>query len=216
MPKIDAIDPLHPQADLIDTAVRILDSGGVIVFPTGSLYGLGADALNAGAVDRVFAIKMRAPDKPLLILVPDRKVVFDLAAEVPPAAKRLMDRFWPGQVTIVFKALPGLPANLTAGTGKIGIRLPGHPVARALVSAFGRPITGTSANPSGHKGCHRIAELAPKLIEQLDLVLDAGPLKEGVGSTVVDITGSEPIVIREGTLSKQAIMAAVGRMAICY
>ena len=105
-PKIGAIDPLHPQADLIDTAVRILKRGGVIAFPTGSLYGLGADALNAGAVDRVFAIKMRAPDKPLLVLVPDRKVVFDLATEVPPAAKRLMDRFWPGQVTIVFQALP--------------------------------------------------------------------------------------------------------------
>ena len=208
-PKIGAIDPLHHQADLIDTAVRILESGGVIVFPTGSLYGLGADALNGGAVDRVFAIKMRAADKPLLILVPGRKVVFDLAAEVPPPAKRLMDRFWPGQVTIVFKALPGLPANLTAGTGKIGIRLPGHPVARALVSAFGRPITGTSANLSGQGGCHHIGELAAPLIKQLDLVLDAGPLKEGIGSTVVDITGAEPIVIREGVVSKQAILAAV-------
>jgi L-threonylcarbamoyladenylate synthase len=207
--KIGAIDPLHPQADLIDTAVRILESGGVIAFPTGSLYGLGADALNAVAVDRVFAIKMRAPDKPLLILIPDRKVVFDLAAEVPPAAKRLMDRFWPGQVTIVFKARPGLPANLTAGTGRIGIRLPGHPVARALVSAFGRPITGTSANLSGQGGCHNVDELDAMLIEQLDLVLDAGPLEEGIGSTVVDITGAEPIVIREGVVSKQAILEAV-------
>jgi L-threonylcarbamoyladenylate synthase len=181
----------------------------VIAFPTGSLYGLGADALNADAVDRVFAIKKRAPDKPLLILVPDRKVVFDLAAEVPPAAKRLMDRFWPGQVTIVFKALPALPANLTAGTGKIGIRLPGHPVARDLVSAFGRPITGTSANLSGRGGCHRIDQLDQMLIDQLDLVIDAGPLKAGIGSTVVDITGAEPVVIREGVVSKQAILAAV-------
>ena len=208
-PKIGAIDPLHPPADLIDTAVRILERGGVIAFPTGSLYGLGADAQNAGAVDRVFAIKIRASDKPLLILVPDRKVVFDLAAEVPPAAKRLMDRFWPGQVTIVFKALPGLPANLTAGTGRIGIRLPGHPVARALVSAFGRPITGTSANLSGQRGCHHIDEMDTLLIEQLDLVLDAGQLKGGIGSTVVDITGNEPIVIREGIVSKQTILAAV-------
>jgi L-threonylcarbamoyladenylate synthase len=208
-PKIGAIDPLHPQADLIDTAVRILESGGVIAFPTGSLYGLGTDALNADAVDRVFAIKMRSADKPLLILVPDHKVVFDLAAEVPPAAKRLMDRFWPGQVTIVFKALPGLPANLTAGTGKIGIRLPGHPVAMALVSAFGRPITGTSANLSGRGGCHCIDQLDQMLIDQLDLVIDAGPLKAGIGSTVVDITGAEPVVIREGVVSKQAILAAV-------
>lgn len=208
-PKIRPIDPQHPHADLIDAAVRLLENGGVIAFPTGSLYGLGADALNTDAVERVFTIKRRPLDKPLLILVPDRAVVFDLAAEVPPAAERLMDRFWPGQVTIVFKALPGLPANLTAGTGKIGIRLPGHPVARALVSAFGRPITGTSANLSGQGGCHHIDELDAMLIEQLDLVLDAGLLKEGIGSTVVDITGNEPIVIREGVVSKQAILAAV-------
>jgi L-threonylcarbamoyladenylate synthase len=208
-PKIRPIDPEHPDTDLIDAAVRILENGGMIAFPTGSLYGLGADALNTGAIDRIFAIKMRAPDKPLLILVPDRKVVFELTGEVPAAAKRLMDRFWPGRVTIVFKALSVLPANLTAGSDKIGIRLPGHPVAKALVAAFGRPITGTSANPSGHKGCHRIAELEPKMIEQLDLVLDAGPLKEGIGSTVVDITGAEPIVIREGVVSRRAILAAV-------
>jgi L-threonylcarbamoyladenylate synthase len=208
-PKIRPIDPQHPHADLIDAAVRLLENGGVIAFPTGSLYGLGADALNTDAVERVFTIKRRPLDKPLLILVPDRAVVFDLAAEVPPAAERLMDRFWPGQVTIVFKAFPELPSNLIAGTGRIGIRLPGHPVAKALVAAFGRPITGTSANPSGHKGCHQIAELDPKLIEQLALVLDAGPLKEGIGSTVVDITGAEPIVIREGVVSKQAILAAV-------
>jgi L-threonylcarbamoyladenylate synthase len=209
MPDIAVIDRLHPQADLIDTAVRILESGGVIVFPTGSLYGLGADALNAGAVDRIFTIKKRAPAKPLLILLPDRNGVLGLAAEVPPSAKRLMDRFWPGQVTIVFKALPGIPSNLTAGTGKIGIRLPGHPVARALVSGFGRPITGTSANLSGQGGCHRIDELDATLIEQLDLVLDAGLLKGGIGSTVVDITGTEPIVIREGRVSKKEILAAI-------
>jgi L-threonylcarbamoyladenylate synthase len=208
-PKIRPIDPQHPHADLIDAAVRLLENGGVIAFPTGSLYGLGADALNTDAVERVFTIKRRPLDKPLLILVPDRAVVFDLAAEVPPAAERLMDRFWPGQVTIVFKAFPELPSNLIAGTGRIGIRLPGHPVARALVSAFGRPITGTSANLSGQGGCHHIDELDAMLIEQLDLVLDAGLLKEGIGSTVVDITGNEPIVIREGVVSKQAILAAV-------
>jgi L-threonylcarbamoyladenylate synthase len=209
-PKIDTIDPQHPQADLIDTAVRILERGGVIAFPTGSLYGLGADALNSGAVERVFTIKERSSDKPLLILVPDRQLVFNLAAEVPAAATRLMDRFWPGQVTIVLKALPGLPSNLTAGTGRIGIRLPGHPVARALVAAFGRPVTGTSANLAGRGGCHRIDEIDPQLIQQLDLVIDAGQLKEGIGSTVVDVTGAEPIVIREGVVSQRAILAAVG------
>ncbi len=210
MPRIVAIDPQQPQADLIAAAATLLERGAVIAFPTGSLYGLGADALNAGAVERVFTIKRRPPDKPLLILVPDRAVVVDLAVEVPAAASRLMDRFWPGQVTIVLKALPGLPSNLTAGTGRIGIRLPGHPVARALVAAFDRPVTGTSANLAGRGGCHRIDEIDPQLIQQLDLVIDAGQLKEGIGSTVVDVTGAEPIVIREGVVSQRAILAAVG------
>jgi L-threonylcarbamoyladenylate synthase len=210
MPRIVAIDPQQPQADLIAAAATLLERGGVIAFPTGSLYGLGADALNAGAVERVFTIKRRPPDKPLLILVPDRAVVVDLAVEVPAAAIRLMDRFWPGQVTIVLNALPGLPSNLTAGTGRIGIRLPGHPVARALVAAFGGHITGTSANLSGRGGCHRIDEIDPQLLRQLDLVIDAGQLKEGIGSTVVDVTGAEPIVIREGVVSRRAILAAVG------
>ncbi len=141
-PKIRPIDPLQPQADLIDAAVRILESGGVIGFPTGSLYGLGADALNAVAVDRVFTIKQRPPDKPLLILVPDRKVVFDLAAEVPPAAKRLMDRFWPGQVTIVFKALPGLPSQPDSRH-----RQDRHPAARAS----GRQGPGCGIRPTHHR-----------------------------------------------------------------
>ena len=208
-PEIHPVDPLHPAAEPIEAAVRVLASGGVIAFPTGCLYGLGADALRAAAVDRVFAVKNRPADKPLLVLVPERRFVFDLAVEVPPEAQKLMDRFWPGKVTIIFKARGGLPANLTAGTGKIGIRLPGHPVAAALVAAFGRPITGTSANLSGQKGCHEVAELDPLLIARLDLVLDAGQLNQGSGSTVVDISGVEPVVLREGAVSQPAILAAV-------
>jgi L-threonylcarbamoyladenylate synthase len=209
-PKIRSIDARQPQADLIGLAVNILEGGGVIVFPTAFLYGLGADALNAGAVERVFALKKRPPDKPLLILVPDRGLVDRLAVEVPTAATRLMDRFWPGRVTIVFRARAILPANLTAGSGKIGIRLPGHPVAAALVRAFGRPVTGTSANLSGHGGCHRVDALEPKLIAGLDLVIDAGELRKGVGSTVVDVTGGEPVVVREGGISEEAVLAAAG------
>lgn len=208
-PEIHFVDPLHPAAGPIDAAVRVLADGGVLAFPTGCLYGLGADAMKAAAVERVFAIKNRPADNPLLVLVPERQTVFNLAAEVPTVAHKLMDRFWPGQVTIVFKARAGLPANLTAGTGKIGIRLPGHPVAAALVAAFGRPITGTSANLSGREGCHDIEELDPLLMAQLDLVLDAGSLNQGVGSTVVDISEDELVVLREGVVSQAAILAAV-------
>ncbi|MCK7504913.1 MAG: Sua5/YciO/YrdC/YwlC family protein [Desulfobacterales bacterium] len=113
-----------------------------------------------------------------------------------------MQRFWPGRLTLVLDARPGLPARLTAGTGKIGIRLAAHPVARALAEAVAQPITGTSANLSGGSGCRQIAELDPRIARQVDLILDGGALKGGVGSTVVDVTGETPVVIREGEVSK--------------
>ena len=206
---IESIDPRLPLPGQVAAAVDILDRGGVIVFPTQGLYGLGADALNALAVDRIFAIKQRAFGNPLLVLVPERDAVCDVASEVPPAAIRLMDRFWPGRVTIVLKALSRLPNNLVAGTGRIGVRVSGHPVARTLVSMFGKPITGTSANISGRTGCYRIEDLDQRVSAQLDMILDAGPLDGGRGSTVVDVTGDSPVIIREGAVSRQEILAAL-------
>ena len=118
-----------------------------------------------------------------------------------------MKRFWPGRVTLVFEASGKVPDYLMAGTGKIGIRLAGHPAAAALVAAVQGPVTGTSANLSGQPGCHRIEDLPPAVVEQLDLILDAGPLQGGHGSTVVDVSGNTPTVLREGAVSKNEIMA---------
>ncbi len=207
--KIAPIDPLDPLPAHVSRAVGFLEGGGVVVFPTQGLYGLGADARNALAVDRIFAIKRRSAGNPLLVLVPDRDAVCQVAAEVPPVASRLMDRFWPGRVTLVFKAQSRLPQNLTAGTGKIGVRVSGHPVAAALVSKFGRPVTGTSANLSGRPACDRIGALDPQVAAQVDLILDVGRLTGGQGSTVVDVTGSAPRIIREGAVSRSEIMAAL-------
>ena len=122
-----------------------------------------------------------------------------------------MEHFWPGRVTLVFEAADSVPQALTAGTGKIGIRLPGHPVAVALVESLGGPLTGTSANLSGSPGCRRVDDLDPQLIQQLDMVLDAGPLKGGTGSTVVDVTREIPRVLRAGEISEKEIMALIER-----
>jgi len=122
-----------------------------------------------------------------------------------------MDQFWPGRVTLVFEAAGTLPHQLTAGTAKIGIRLPGHPVAAALVKSLGRPLTGTSANLSGRPGCRCIDDLDPQLIKQLDIVLDAGPLKGGTGSTVVDVTQDMPKILREGEISGKEILTLTNR-----
>ena len=201
----------HPDPEIIQHAVNVIKQGGVIAFPTRCLYGLGADAFNAATVDRVFEIKQRPSQKPILILI-DRRIQLErLVSFVSKAAFRIMEQFWPGRVTLVFEATGTVPHHLTAGTAKIGIRLPGHPVAAALVKSLGSPLTGTSANLSGRPGCRRIDDLDPQLNKQLDIVLDAGPLKGGTGSTVVDVTQDMPRIIREGEISGKEILALSNR-----
>ncbi len=206
---IRPIDPQRPDPDLIAAAAETIRDGGMVVIPTRHLYGLAVDALNAAAVQKVFAVKGRPSDKPLLILVKSRAAVSAQVASIPPAARRLMDRFWPGRLTIVFQASDVLPAGLTGGSGKIGIRLPAHPVCRALVQQLPIPVTATSANLSGQGGCHRIEDLAPSLLEAVDMVLDAGPLPPGPGSTVVDATQTPPLILRSGSLDADRINQAL-------
>ncbi|MFO7706757.1 MAG: L-threonylcarbamoyladenylate synthase [Desulfobacterales bacterium] len=203
------MNPRAPQPKMIARAVDILRGAGVVCFPTRCLYGLGADAFNTAAVERVFEIKQRPADLPLLVLISRADQLEELAAKVTPAARLLIERFWPGRLTLVLDARSEIPQRLTAGRGKIGVRLAAHPVARALVEGFGRPITGTSANPTGESGCRRIAELDPRIAAQVQLILDAGDLKGGVGSTVVDVTGESPVMIREGEVSRPEILAVI-------
>lgn len=198
-----------PKPETIRQAAAVIRGGGVVCFPTRCLYGLGADAFNAAAVERVFDIKQRPAELPLLVLINSPAQMDGLARSIPRVAHVLMQRFWPGRLTLVLEAEASLPERLTAGTGKIGIRLAAHTVARALVEAVGNPITGTSANISGGTGCRQISELDPKIRRQVDIVLDGGPLKGGVGSTVVDVTGESMVLIREGEVSKPEIMAVI-------
>jgi L-threonylcarbamoyladenylate synthase len=206
-----AVNPDHPDPEIIRMAGQKIREGGIIVFPTQCLYGLGADARNAEAVARIFAIKQRAPTKPLLILIPGRSDLASVTAAIPLAAIRIMDLFWPGNVTLLFEANASLPLSLTAGTGKIGVRLPLHPVAAELVREVGGPITGTSANLSGFPGTATIDDLVPDIAGQVDLILNAGALKGGIGSTIVDITMNPPVVLREGTLTAKKIFEALSR-----
>jgi L-threonylcarbamoyladenylate synthase len=207
--KIIQINPLNPRDDHINAISQIIKSGGVIVFPTQYLYGLGADALNAEAVDRVFEIKQRSYLKPLLVLIPHRKDLTKLVQHVSLAAEQIMNCFWPGAVTLIFKAKDTLPTNLTADTGKVGIRMPHHPVALVLSKAVGVPLTATSANITGDSGCSTVSDIDPRISEKVDLILDAGPLKGGIGSTVVDVTVDPPIILREGAISAKDIFIAL-------
>ena len=208
--KIRKIDPVNPQHVLIVEAARVIEKGGVVMFPTTFIYGLGADAFNVDAIDRVFRIKKRPHNKPLSVLVKNQEALYRLVQDIPSYASIIMDRFWPGKITIVFKAKDGLPENLTAGTGTIGVRIPKHTAACALVNALDNPITGTSANLSGHAGCSQISDIDPMIADELGLILDAGPLEGGIGSTVIDVTGDAPAILREGAIAAKDIFAVLG------
>jgi L-threonylcarbamoyladenylate synthase len=208
-PRIIKIEPVNPAPAAIKKAASVIKAGGTVAYPTHCLYGLGSDAFNAAAVAGIYTLKQRAAQKPILVLIDHPRQLDRLVTHVPRIAANIMRQFWPGQVTLVFEANEDVSPELTGGSGKIGIRLPGHPVASALVEAVAGPITGTSANLSGSPGCHRIRDLAPQVAHQLDIILDAGPLAGGRGSTVVDVTGKDqPIVLREGVISAREIMLA--------
>jgi L-threonylcarbamoyladenylate synthase len=207
--KTRKVDPGRPCSDAILEAARTICSGGVVVFPTTSLYGLAVDASNPAAVEKVFAVKQRPLNKPILILVPNLRDIHNLVHDIPLAAERIMTALWPGKLTLIFKAGNGLLPSLTAGTGKIGIRLPVYPVARLLVQAVGRSITATSANISGQIGCSRIADLDSAVAAAVDLILDAGPLKGGAGSTILDVSEDPPVLLREGSIPQSRIFSVL-------
>ena len=202
---IHTIDPDMPDMAIIKKAAGCIADDGVVVFPTQSLYGLGANALDSRAVERIFAIKKRPPEKPVLILIDNISEMDALVRELPSPALKIMTACWPGGVTLVCHAKENLPANLTAGTRKIGVRLPLHPVARHLVRLAAVPITGTSANLSGQAGCASVHDIDPQVCRDVDMIIDAGTLEGGVGSTIVDVTVSPPRILREGMVPEARI-----------
>jgi L-threonylcarbamoyladenylate synthase len=195
------VDPRAPAAEPIAAAARCLRAGGLVAFPTETFYGLGADALDARAVEGVFRAKGRPADKPLLVLVDSIEMAETVAAEIPPRARRLMDRHWPGPLTLILRARPVMPSALTASTGTIGLRIPGHAVAAALVRAAGRPVTAPSANPHGVASPRTAEEVLAGLGDRVHLVLDGGPTAGGPASTLLDLTGPRPRLVRPGAVT---------------
>ncbi len=198
-----------PDSQIICQAGKIIRQNGVVIFPAKCLYGLAANALEPQAVEKVFNLKQRPKDKPILVLIPDKTHLKALVKSIPDTAVKLMDAFWPGNLTLVFEAKEHIPKLLTADTGKIGVRVPIHPVAKALVQNLNCPITGTSANLSGQQSCSNPQNLAPAIMDAADLVLDAGELKGGKGSSIVDVTQSPPIILRDGEVPAELINKAL-------
>jgi L-threonylcarbamoyladenylate synthase len=185
----------------IEKAAQWILQGKVVAIPTETFYGLGADPLDGEALQKIFRVKERDGNNPLLLLVADRTWLPGLVKNIPPRAGPLMERFWPGPLTLVFEASAHLPPLLTANTGKIGLRISSHPVARALVQVVGRAITATSANVSGQPSASQAREVFQSLGKKIDAILDGGKTPGGFGSTVVDVSGVSPRIIRQGAIA---------------
>lgn len=207
------IDPENPEkgpSDLIEEAVAMIRDGMICAYPTETFYGLGVDVTNDQAIKRLFDLKRRDYGNPVAVIVPDRDMLASFVQEVPEKALVLMDLFWPGPLTILFRTNRKISDRLTTNTGKIGIRISSHPVANALVKRLGRPLTTTSANLSGFPPSLNLRHLKSYFGDRIDLIIDSGNLPPAIGSTVVDVTEEKLTVIREGVIKGEVIFRYFG------
>lgn len=202
----------HVVNDLVRRAVSTLKRGGVVAYPTETSYGLGASIEVECALDRIYEIKRRPKDKPLLVIIKDASWLKGLAADIPISSYPLMERFWPGPLTILFSARPGLPSSLCASTGKIGVRVSSHPIAMALLDGLGSPITATSANLAGSPSLNTAEEVMMQLVSPPpDFILNGGPAPGGPPSTIVDVTMDTPVIVRQGAIPQGDIQVLYGK-----
>lgn len=206
------IDPTHPDPVVIDEAVRVLRDGGLVAFPTETVYGLGARALDPTAVARIFEAKGRPSTHPIIAHVLGEQEARALAASFGDTPSRFGRAFWPGPLTLVVERASGVPASLGGGTDSVGIRAPAHRVARALLAAFGEPIAAPSANRYQALSPTRAEHVVASLGDRVDLVLDGGPTSEGLESTVLDVRGAVPVILRPGTIDLAALRSVDSRV----
>ncbi len=199
------IDPHTPASDAIAEAAALIRAGRLVAFPTETVYGLGANALDPVAVAAIFRAKGRPANDPLIVHIAAAADLISIAADLPPIAQILADRFWPGALTLVVPRQPHVPANLAAGRPTVAVRMPAHPVALALIRAAGVPIAAPSANlfsrPSPTTAQHVLDDLSGRI----DLVLDGGPTRIGLESTIVDLTLAAPRILRPGGIPLEAL-----------
>jgi L-threonylcarbamoyladenylate synthase len=213
MPELIRIDAISPAPAALGRIIDILKSGDVIAYPTETFYGLGADAFNPAAVDRIFDVKGRDQKNPIPLIIGRIDFLEKLVIEIPGSAASLVGKFWPGPLTLVFRAAPSVNPALTGGSGKIGIRLSSHPLARILSEGISGPLTATSANLSGAGECVSAAEVVLGLDDRISTVVDGGNTPGGKGSTVLDITADPPKILRHGAVPAEAILDTLGRTA---
>ncbi|HIS92469.1 MAG TPA: threonylcarbamoyl-AMP synthase [Candidatus Alectryocaccomicrobium excrementavium] len=205
----------HADDASIRRAAALLRAGELVAFPTETVYGLGADALNGGAAARIFAAKGRPADNPLIAHIAGESDLSGLIAGEPvPCARALMRAFWPGPMTLIFPKSARVPREVTAGLDTVAVRMPSHPVARALISAAQTPIAAPSANRSGRPSPTTAAHVLEDMDGRIPLILDGGPCEVGLESTVVDVTGARPRILRPGGVTREMLEGVVGAVDV--
>lgn len=198
----------------IEEASEILKRGGLVAFPTETVYGLGADALNEDASAKIYAAKGRPSDNPLIVHIADTDAVYELASEVPEKAIMLMEAFWPGPLTIILNKKKIVPDGTTGGLDTVAIRMPSHPVAMKLIKESGVYIAAPSANTSGRPSPTLAEHVIEDMNGRIDMILDGGAVGIGIESTIVDLTGDIPTILRPGYITKKMLEAIIGEVAI--
>jgi L-threonylcarbamoyladenylate synthase len=213
VPRVLEVDPKSPDPAVIAEAAAVLARGGLVAFPTETVYGLGARGLHAAEVARIFEAKGRPPTHPLILHASDVEMARRIASDWPDVATRLAQAFWPGPLTLVVRRRPEVPDVVSGGLPTVGIRSPRHEVARALIAAAGEPLAAPSANAHTHVSPTTAAHVVRSLGDRVDLVLDGGPSAHGIESTVIDVTCEPPRVLRPGAASLEALRAVIGDVA---
>jgi len=191
-------------------AAAILLKGGLVAFPTETVYGLGATVDQISAINRIFSVKGRPADNPLIVHISDRKQLDRVVSYIPPAAEYLMDRFWPGPLTLVLPRSPLIPLEISAGLPTVAVRMPAHPLALDLIRAAGVPVVAPSANLSGRPSPTTASHVLEDFAGKIEVVLDGGSCRVGVESTVLDLTGKRPVILRPGGVSQEELEQALG------
>jgi len=210
--EIIKINPDNIDMEKIDYAANVLKSGGLVAFPTETVYGLGADATNENAVKNIFKAKGRPSDNPLIVHISNKNDVERLASRVPKTAFCLMDKFWPGPLTLIMDKSHIIPHVITAGLDTVAIRMPSHPVALALIDRSGLPVAAPSANTSGKPSPTNAKHVTDDLYGKVDVIIDAGSCGVGLESTVLDITTEPPVILRPGGVTYEQLKDVLGQV----
>jgi len=208
------VNSQKPEIEKIRIAANVIKNGGLVAFPTETVYGLGADALNPKAVAKIFAAKKRPPDNPIIVHIANKEDVYKLARMVPRGAEKLMAQFWPGPLTLVLKRSRLVPDITVVGLDTIAIRMPSNKVAQALIRESKTPIAAPSANLAGKPSPTEAQHVINDLAGRIDIVLDAGSTQIGVESTVIDMTTPKPLILRPGGTSYETLKSILGRVEL--